>query len=657
MYNGNYVSTSNPLPVTDSGAVTGCLGITPLACATVLQASAYGVKGDNATDNTTALGNAITAACNVAGSGLGGVTLQLPTGRVLTGPQRVPCSGVVIAGYGKGYGGGSGQYPTAIAPATTLVCNTSSALLPLLLIAPTIATAQANNQVQNLGFDGNGDECGYGLAASGELMPTFTNLSFVGFGTVAMELAGATIGGSGLGSVVHAYFNGLQFSMTGAGDGVGLQLDGVTGSDVFGLWGNNVSCVQNANPCIVINKTDHNQITNIQVGRTSGGMATYSMVIGCNAVSFYASNLLMQQPTYVDGSVECPGGGSLVPKGTMFYNYQDFQNDAPAPETGTNVTLVMTDDKNNWFGGNQGGGATATFFCFGLPNLDSNSQNGCTLDAPIIWTDQYGWNLSIGTRGAQHSQAMHIEFCPSGCGAGTTYGTVYDSFIDENGCLAFGTVGGPSPSPSPDVETAFYCKNSATIDQNWPAGKLVGITTNGALTPVPSPTPVATTPASLYASTAATSTTAPTASPNTYQQFPCGSGSTGCSSGNISITTGVNSTGNGEWLVTFSFPMWVAAAVTTTELYGCAESASTFTLLDATRNASANCVSSLSNSFAGTTNWGDSAAAFSGLQSRAEAHMIVANSTTVTAGCYFAQNAITSQPTVYSYCSLLAVPY
>ena len=477
-------------PITQSGSSSvqiGCLG-TPLACATVVQASAYGVSTANS-DNLTSEQNAVNGACAL-NTGVGAAVVQLPAGVLVTSAGLTQtCGNVVINGQGMGYQGGSGQYPTVIAPGTTLKCKSASST-PLLSLIPT-TWAQGGNQVTNIAFDGNSNACQYGLVATGQVQPSFINLSFTGFGTVMFDVAGAALGGGHNGGVLHPYFQNLNFNQATNSDGVGFQFDGTAGSgDVFSAWGGNIFCVQRGQPCIVINRSDHNRLDDLQVVAGSGSTATYSMIVACNSVSFYAGNLLMQNPAYVDGSADCTGG-NLVPRGTVFYNYQDYANDAPSPVVGTGSVLNMTDDRGNWFLGANTGGAYTDFMCGGTPRFDGN-QNACATGTPVIWPDSTGLNWVFGTRGTPGTQATHIEFCTNGCGLGPNP-VSYNSFIDENGCFAFGTVGGPVPTPSasptPSVETAHFCNGNVVANSTWPAGYVVGIGANGVFTPVPSPSP------------------------------------------------------------------------------------------------------------------------------------------------------------------------
>ena len=320
--------------------------------------------------------------------------------------------------------------------------------------------------IRDISFDGNAHACDVGVLVSGQIQPVLAQVSFSGFGVLGLDWKGQNLTGGAKGSVVHPYFINLAFGMQNAGDGVGMQFDGQTGSgDVFGAEGVNIRCVQHDNPCIVINRSDHNRIDDIQVTTSGGATASYSMIVACGTISFYAGNLLMQQPTYIQGTTDCTRRRLNPPRGTVFRYYQDYANDAPAPIVGAGGQLVMTDDKGNWFGGNQNSPATQTFFCFGAPFLDSNNQNGCTQGAGIYYTDALGYNMALGTRGTPGTQGMHLEFCMDGCGSGSS-AAHYGSFIDENDCFAFGTVGptaAPSASPSPSAETSWLCNKSAQV--------------------------------------------------------------------------------------------------------------------------------------------------------------------------------------------------
>jgi hypothetical protein len=138
----------------------------------------------------------------------------------------------------------------------------------------------------------------------------------------------------------------------------------------------------------------------------------------------------------------------------------------------------------------------------------------------------------------------------------------------------------------------------------------------------------------------ATGTTA-----NTYQQL----GAT------QSITTGVSHGPNGEWLVTITEPLSVVGAASES-VYGCFSSASTFTLEDYTSANASTCTTALTNSVAGTTNFGLVSGAIGSLGSVATAHVLVANNTTLSVAFYVAGSTTTSA-TVYGYGSIVAEPY
>ncbi len=147
-----------------------------------------------------------------------------------------------------------------------------------------------------------------------------------------------------------------------------------------------------------------------------------------------------------------------------------------------------------------------------------------------------------------------------------------------------------------------------------------------------------------FATTGHTSTATGTTA-NTYQQL----GTT------QSITTGVSHGPNGEWLVTITQPLSVVGAATES-VYGCFSSASTFTLEDNTSANASTCTTALTNSIAGTTNFGFVSGAIGALSSVATAHVLVANNATLSVSFYVAGSTTTSQ-TVYGYGSMVAEPY
>jgi hypothetical protein len=140
----------------------------------------------------------------------------------------------------------------------------------------------------------------------------------------------------------------------------------------------------------------------------------------------------------------------------------------------------------------------------------------------------------------------------------------------------------------------------------------------------------------------ATGTTA-----NTYQQL----------GGNISITTPAVSYGtNGKWLVTVEMPLNQPVGGGAEYVYGCIASASTFTLQDATTDGASNCVTTLTNSFAGGPGFSSGAAGTYGPTQLIKATMVVNSGTTFTAQCWVAGSTTTSL-TVYGYCHAIAAPY
>ena len=192
VYMSGQLACGDSLPPTSGGTNTNCVTTTVTACSQVIQASAYGVAVAN-TDNGPDLSAAITAAC-----GLGGGIIQLPWGRLeIQTPVVLACSGIVIQGNGRGYGGGSGHFPTAIPPATTLYCGTSLSGSPILSLFP-VSVEQTANAVEDLGFDGNSDTCAVGLYATAQQQPRFEHLSFKGFSGIAFHVQGQSVGGLGL---------------------------------------------------------------------------------------------------------------------------------------------------------------------------------------------------------------------------------------------------------------------------------------------------------------------------------------------------------------------------------------------------------------------------------------------------------------------------
>lgn len=137
---------------------------------------------------------------------------------------------------------------------------------------------------------------------------------------------------------------------------------------------------------------------------------------------------------------------------------------------------------------------------------------------------------------------------------------------------------------------------------------------------------------------------------NTYQQL----------GGTQTFTTGTSNGPNGEWLVKIAMPLNVGSAgLSGEDVYGCIVSSSTFTVEDATKDGSATCATSLTNSFAGTVPFGQASSSGSsplGLSVAAEADLIVANTTMLTVKFEVAGSTATSA-TVYGYGTIQATPY
>jgi len=127
-----------------------------------------------------------------------------------------------------------------------------------------------------------------------------------------------------------------------------------------------------------------------------------------------------------------------------------------------------------------------------------------------------------------------------------------------------------------------------------------------------------------------------------------------------SITTGASNGTNREWLVTISMPLNVGGSGLNSEyVYGCISSASSFTTEDATKNGSSTCVTTLTNSFAGTVPFGEgpsTTAPTVGLSTAASAHLVVASNTQLSVKFEVAGSTATSA-TVYGYGGITATPY
>ena len=96
-------------------------------------------------------------------------------------------------------------------------------------------------------------------------------------------------------------------------------------------------------------------------------------------------------------------------------------------------------------------------------------------------------------------------------------------------------------------------------------------------------------------------------------------------------------------------------------VYGCLKSASSYTLEDSTTDGSSNCVTSLTNSFAGGPGFGETTSSVTplntlGLTQVISGDVIVANSTTFTVAGFVAGSSTTSE-TVYGHMSMEAVWY
>lgn len=439
----------------------------PFACAVLFQASAYGVTADGGvTENGALINTALAAIC-----AQGGGTLMLPynngSNRIGIGvPIVYPCSTVHIMGYGRGYGGGSGHYNTAIAPSSTLYCLNSLGGSPMLSFYPA-TVEQTSNGVTDLGFDGNNDTCAYGLYAIAQQQPYFERLSFTGFSGIAMHLQGGSIGGLGLnqGSIIHPYFNQLQFSEQHAGDGQALVIDATpypepTGSppndmgDVFSGSGGNIGAVCYHPNCIVIGRSDHLYISDIQANFPSGAptptpapsgspSATPFPLLGitCGAEGDVVDgNNLVQ--TQVAVSLQGTSVGATCPPpwnpaNGIVLHQQTYSNGAQGPSVDANSNLAQVDDHGNIYLSQQAGHTFPLYMCFGLQSFGASA---CAQGTPTLQGDTLN-NLSIGVRGT--SQSSNILFAPGGSGNGTTP-TAYQSFIDSTGALACCTVGSES---------------------------------------------------------------------------------------------------------------------------------------------------------------------------------------------------------------------
>ena len=162
----------------------------------------------------------------------------------------------------------------------------------------------------------------------------------------------------------------------------------------------------------------------------------------------------------------------------------------------------------------------------------------------------------------------------------------------------------------------------------------------------------------LYESTGRTSLALVSPQPS-YAPLPCGSGATGsCSSGAITVTTGVSSGASGKWLVTVTESLQQSGTVGASTT-GCVISASTFTPIDADSGNQAtggDCTGGgPTNHFMGIPNFGQTTTASSGSSARGVAHVLVANSTSFSATCYVQQSSVVAV-TVYGWCSIQAVP-
>ena len=257
----------------------------------------------------------------------------------------------------------------------------------------------------------------------------------------------------------------IQISMQNVGDGTGMVLDASPFpssppndmGDVFSGYGGNIACITYHPNCVVIGRSDHLEVDDIQVNFTNGaptptpvsaGTPSPSpfpgMAVTCGAEGDrFAANLLVQvqQAVQYQGAswgATCPPPWN-PPHGT-YIQQQTYSNGAQGPSYDGNSNLSQQDDHGDYYLSAAPGVGFPLYICFGFQAFNGSS---CQTGAPLMMGDTAG-NLFIGTRGTVGGQCSRIEFGPSGSNNGTVpanwtsmIGCAGDNGTTSDGALIF----------------------------------------------------------------------------------------------------------------------------------------------------------------------------------------------------------------------------